>query len=383
LAVPFPIFKTEGVAPAQAHTNLPNETFEREKGREGFSDTVTHFYHRRPPMMWTEIDGPAHPRLFDTRKYQARSASPWDALLTFHNAHARFRLWRVDQNMSHLVRNADGDDLLFVHEGAGSLFCEYGHMAFTAGDYIVMPRGTSWRIEVSQPAMILMLEATGDSFRLPDRGLMGINAIFDPGVLQSPRIDDKFQAQSDAPTKLALKRRGALTTVQYPFNPLDAVGWKGNVMPLKLNWRDIRPVMSERYHMPPSSHAVFVASRVVVGTFAPRPMESSPDALKLSFFHDNDDYEEVGFLHHGEFMSKDDVAAGSMFYHPCGVTHGPHPGAYGIAEESKRKYADEVLFFFETRDPLDLAQLPDGIENTNYVNSWKGWFDKVKVPSVR
>src|SRR3546814_20275273 len=78
-----------------------------------------------------------------------------------------------------------------------------------------------------------------------------------------------------------------------PYNPLDVVGWKGDFTAVKLNWRDIRPLMSHRYHLPPSAHTTFLASRFVVCTFVPRPIESDPQALKVPFFHNNDDYDEV------------------------------------------------------------------------------------------
>lgn len=377
MKVPFPVFRSEGRTSRQAHTNMPAGTYEREKGREGFSDAVTHFYHRRPPMAFSDVEGPSYPRLFDMRKYSGQCNSPHDALTVFKNDHAKFRVWRLTESMNHLTRNADGDDLIFIHEGSGDMFCDFGHLDFKPGDYIVIPRGTSWRLETKTPVMALLLEATGDYFRLPDRGLMGVNAIFDPGMMDAPQIDAAFQAQKDDPTVVLIKRRSQITKVTFPHNPLDAVGWKGNVMPLRINWRDIRPVMAERYHMPPSAHSLFMSDRIVVGTFAPRPMESAADALKTSFFHNNDDYDEVGFLHWGDFMSKDGVGAGCLFHHPNGVDHGPHPTAYAKAEAGERKYSNEVLYFFETRDPLELCNLPAGIEFDDYKNSWKGWHDVI------
>ena len=113
-----------------------------------------------------------------------------------------------------------------------------------------------------------------------------------------------------------VKRRGALSTITYPFNPLDAVGWKGNLAPVRLNWRDIRPVMSHRYHIPPIVHSTFVADRFVVCTFVPRPIESDPGALKVPFFHSNDDFDEVIFYHQGEFFSRDNIQPGMVTFHP-------------------------------------------------------------------
>src|SRR5205814_243403 len=102
--------------------------------------------------------------------------------------------------------------------------------------------------------------------------------------------------------KVSVKRRNTLSTVTYPFNPLDVVGWHGDLSVVRINWRDLRPLMSHRAHLPPSAHTTFMAGRFVVCTFVPRPFESDPEALKLPFFHNNDDYEEIIFYHKGSFF---------------------------------------------------------------------------------
>jgi homogentisate 1,2-dioxygenase len=110
------------------------------------------------------------------------------------NAQLSIRFWQTQGSMDHLVRNGDGDELVFVHAGGGELFCDYGHLTFRDGDYLMSPRGTLWRIESSEPATMLLVEATNGSFRLPDRGIAGQQAIFDAAILDTPRIDDAFRA---------------------------------------------------------------------------------------------------------------------------------------------------------------------------------------------
>jgi homogentisate 1,2-dioxygenase len=168
-----------------------------------------------------------------------------------------------------------------------------------------------------------------------------------------------------------IKRRGAITTVTYPFNPLDAVGWKGNLAPVKLNWRDIRPVMSHRYHIPPSVHSTFVADRFVVCTFVPRPIESDPGALKVPFFHSNDDYDEVIFYHQGEFFSRDNIRPGMVTFHPNGFTHGPHPKAFAAGAKAVKTMTDEVAVMVDARDPLDMSAAAEASEDRNYADSWQ------------
>jgi homogentisate 1,2-dioxygenase len=290
-----------------------------------------------------------------------------------HNAHCRVRSWQCPGSMDRLVRNSDGDELLFVHSGRGHLFCDYGHLEFRDGDYIVLPRGTMWRIESEQPVSALLVEATNSSYMLPDKGLLGPHAIFDPAMLDSPRIDAAFEAQrGDEPWQVVVKRRQQLSAISYPFNPLDAVGWKGDLMPVRINWRDIRPLMSHRYHLPPSAHTTFVAHRFVVCTFVPRPFESDPDALKVPFFHNNDDFDELIFYHAGEFFSRDNIHPGMMTLHPCGFTHGPHPKALKNAFEPKSSATEEVAVMIDTRDALEVTERAEQVEWAGYVDSWKG-----------
>ena len=368
--ISFP--KVEGETSRQAHADLPAGTYERELGKEGFFGPATHMYHRHPPTGWTSWEGPLRPRAFDLVKLEAADTSPWRAPDVLGNAALRLRYWHLPGSMPDLARNGDGDEFLFVHEGQGDLYSDYGHLAIIAGDYVVLPRGTMWRIDCAQPMTLLMIEATGSSYQLPDRGLVGAHAIFDPAILDVPAIDDAFRAQQDEREwKVRIKRRGVVSTVIYPFNPLDAVGWTGDLAPVRLNVKDIRPLMSHRFHLPPSAHTTFVADRFVVCTFTPRPFETDPGAIKVPFFHNNDDYDEVIFYHAGDFFSRDNIYPGMMSFHPCGFTHGPHPKALQSMLTPKKPGTDEYAVMIDARDALDIAPAASGVEFTGYVDSWK------------
>lgn len=362
----------EGITSRQAHADLPADTYERELGKEGFYGPATQMYHRHPPTGWSAIDGPLKPRAFDSTKLSSEADSPCHAKLFLGNDHVRLRIWRTDRSMDHLVRNGDGDELLFVHAGEGDLFCDYGHLAFGEGDYLMIPRGTLWRVETTKPIVILLIEACNDSYRLPDKGIVGNHAVFDPAVLDTPTVDDAFLAQqNETEWRVLIKRRNVLSSVFYPFNPLDAVGWHGNLHPVRLNWRDIRPLMSHRYHVPPSAHTTFMADRFVVCTFTPRPLESDPGALNVPFFHNNDDYDEVIFYHRGAFFSRDNIHPGMLTLHPSGITHGPHPKALANAAKRTRTETDEVAVMIDSRDALDVRELAESVEWTGYMDSWK------------
>ncbi len=367
--ISFP--RTEGEASRQAHCDLPEGTYEREMGKEGFFGPATHFYHQNPPTGWSDFEGPLRPRAFDANKFDYDGSSPWNAIGMLKNAHCDVRFWKTDKAMDHLVRNADGDDVLFIHEGEGFIFTDFGRLDYRDGDYILIPRSTMWRIEPSSPTHMMMTEATNGAYQLPDKGLVGPHAIFDPAILDTPKIDDAFKAQQGEGTwKVVIKRRDALSTQTFPFNPLDAKGWKGDLSVVRVNWRDIRPLMSHRYHLPPSAHCTFVAPRFIICTFCPRPIESDPGALKVPFFHNNDDFDEFIFYHRGEFFSRDNIHPGMTTFHPFGFTHGPHPKALAKGDAHARKETDEVAVMIDTRDAIEFTKDAETVEWADYVNSW-------------
>jgi homogentisate 1,2-dioxygenase len=365
--------RVEGTASRQAHCDLPPGTFEREMSKEGFFGPAAFFHHRHPPTGWSSFEGPLRPHAFDLTRHDAIADHPWAAAEILYNAHCRIRFWRTAGRMDGLARNADGDELLFVHQGRGELFCDFGHLPFESGDYLVLPRGTMWRLECAEPAALLLVEATNASYTLPDKGLVGAHAIFDPAMLDVPRVDEAFLAQQDEKTwRVAVKRRNAVSIVTFPYNPLDAIGWHGDLAACRINLRDIRPLMSHRYHLPPSAHTTFLGNRFVVCSFVPRPFETDPGSLKIPFFHNNDDYDEVIFYHAGDFFSRDNIHPGMITLHPGGFTHGPHPKALSRMLVQPNPATDEYAVMVDTRDALEIGAAGAAVEWTGYVDSWKG-----------
>jgi len=365
--------RIEGETSRQAHADMPAGTYEREISKEGFFGPAAFMHHKHPPTGWINFEGPLRPRAYDLMALNEAATSPWNAPRILHNNATDIRFWRLAAPMSALARNGDGDQLLFIHQGEGDLFCDYGHLGFEAGDYIVLPRGTMWRLAPKDGAAILMIEATNSHYMLPDKGLLGPHAIFDPAMLDAPTMNATFKAHQsdDIETRVEIKKRGQVSVATYPYNPLDAVGWHGELSPVRLNIRHIRPIMSHRYHVPPSAHTTFLSDRFVVCTFAPRPFETDPGALKVPFFHNNDDYDEVLFYHAGDFFSRDNIDAGMMTFHPSGFTHGPHPKALANMLKQKKPGTDEYAVMIDTRDPLDIGEGAAGVEMGAYVDSWK------------
>lgn len=371
---PISIPRSEGIHSRQAHCDLPEQApYERETSRDGFFGPATQLHHRHPPTGWDYWEGPLKPRAFDLTQTQHQYLCPWQLPPLLINQECLFRLWTLEDSMPFLVRNSDGDELLFIHEGKGELFCDYGHLSLQTGDYLLLPRGTQWRLEVQAPITALMIEATNDQYQLPHKGLVGHHAIFDPAALEHPHIDDPFLAQqNEHPWQLKIKRQNQITTVGYPFNPLDAIGWHGDVYPVKINWRNIRPLMSHRAHLPPSAHTTFLCKGFVVCTFVPRPIESDPGALKVPFYHSNEEYDEVIFYHAGNFFSRDHIEPGMITYHPTGFPHGPHPQAYANSKSQPKKSTDEVAVMVDTRNGLNInEQALRGCEVDEYLWSWR------------
>jgi homogentisate 1,2-dioxygenase len=356
-----------GEASRQAHVGLPAGTFEEEHGREGFSGPASHLYRRHPPTGWSRIEGPLRPHALDTRRLGAGDTPPTgvvllendDLALGWHHQHATPE-W--------FTRDADGDRCYFVHRGEGRVATEYGPLAFRPGSFVVVPRATTHRVEGDGVDALLVVAREG-SLRLPDRGLLGRHALFDPAMLDVPEPEP---VDSGGEHEVRVVRRGAVTSVVYPHHPFDVVGWKGDLAPVALHVDDFRPVVSARYHLPPSAHTTFVADRFVIATFAPRPFETDPDALRVPFFHRNVDYDEVIFYHSGEFFSRVGIDAGMLTFHPAGIHHGPQPGALARAEQrGPGGHAEEVAINVDARRPLTLTPAGEAIADPAYVRSWQ------------
>ena len=364
----------KGDTSRQAHVRLPAGTYEDEHGRAGFYGPASHLYHLHPPTDWVSVEGPAAHRAFDTRRLPAGDDDRWPTLLV-GNQDVSIGFQRIASGRPEFLRDADGDQLAFVHHGAGTLRTEYGPLPYRPGDYLLIPRGTTYRFEPSTPSDLLFVEATGGRFEWPDRGLLGRHAFVDPASVEVPEAE----AIDEAGTfEVIVKRGGHDTVVTYPFHPCDVVGWKGDLAPLRLNVEDIRPVVSPGYHLPPSVHTTFVADGFVVCTFVPRPMEDDPEALRLPFFHRNVEFDEVLFYHRGEFFSRAGIDEGMVTFHPVGLHHGPQPEARArdaeaaaVADRATRRVADDVAVMVDARRPLvPGATALSTLEVAGYVDSW-------------
>ncbi|MFL5784819.1 MAG: homogentisate 1,2-dioxygenase [Bacteriovoracaceae bacterium] len=360
-------FKASGVYTKQAHVKIPEGTYEEEHGRKGFFGRVSHLYRQNMPTGWTKIEGEMKPHnlppLFDRPELKDNLVK-----MLFNND-VEVYLGTLTKQFDTFFRNADMDEMYFIHDGEGRMETTFGHIPFTKGDYIIMPRGTTYKTYFTKPLKILKVESKSE-FEEPTRGILGPNALYDQTAKFVPEAA-KGTEQAKEYT-IEVRHRGKITKVTYPFNPLDAVGWKGSLYPWKLSIYDYCPITSHRYHIPPSGHTTFVAQNFVVCSFVARPLEhTSEGVLKVPFFHSNIDYDEILFYHQGNFFSRDNIDAGAITYHPQGIHHGPHPKAF--ANANKNEFTDEFAVMIDARNPLEVSEEFKRLENKDY---WKSWMTR-------
>ncbi len=357
----------KGITTPQAHVNVPEGTFEEEYARNGFSGRYAHLYRSQPPVEWISIDGPLKPRAYDFKQLAAPEADYLSSRKSYlENKDVRIIFSQLKNEMTYFFRNADADEILFIHAGQGTIETDFGPLQYKEGDYIIIPRGTVYRLAPRTASDFLIIESFSE-VRFPDKGMLGQHALFDPAVLKTP--EPKASSFKSDIYQLKIKRCDQITTVKYPFNPINTVGWKGTLTVWQLNVNDIRPILSDRYHLPPSAHSTLIANNFVVCTFLPRPLENGdPQAMKIPFYHSNIDFDEVLFYHKGQFFSRAGINEGMMTFHPQGIHHGPQKDA--VTRTTNVKETNEVAVMIDTKNPLFPTKECDSIEKMDY---WKSW----------
>jgi homogentisate 1,2-dioxygenase len=358
---------SKGKVTRQAHVAVPEGTYEEEHGRETFFGRASHLYRSHPPTAWTRIDGKLRPQAFNLNEMKPEDMTDPGAgwQLVAGNDDVRLFVSRRTEPMSYFLRDADGDVCYFVHRGTGTLETDYGPLTYREGDYLIVPKGTTHRIVPNAgDSFFFVIEGTGE-YHLPDRGLMGKHAQFDPGVLEVPEPDPHDE---EGEFEVRVKRDGEFTSLWFAWHPLDVVGWQGDLCPVRLNVLDHRPVYSPSYHMPPSAHCTWANEGFVICSFVPRPLEEDPEVLKVPFYHANIDADEVLFYHSGNFFSRTGIDVGFMTLHPQGVHHGPQPAA--IEKSKSLTRTEEIAVMVETHHPLIPSPEAQAVVITEYETSW-------------
>ncbi len=370
---------SQGKNHTQGHKGIPEGLYEEEQGRKGFYGPVSHLLKDKPPTRWNNVEGPLKPHLYDLVPAKC-TLGQWHRLL-FNSDVVIYSQWnkktnlKMDQtNEFSSLRNTEGESLYFTHCGSGSVLTEYGLLEFKTGSYINIPKSIHHTFVFNEDTQFIIIESTTGLYREPDRGMVGRNAFYDLASLGKPNLEKLHQFKKDqkiSSKEILVRRLGTVTKFSYDDCVYDTVAWKGDYFPFTIHIDDMMPMMSHRVHLPPSAHTTFAANGFVVCTFLPRLIETDPDALKVPFYHQNIDYDEVLFYHAGNFFSRDNLHSNMMSFHPAGFPHGPHPKAF--AAQGTKTFTDEVAVMIDTAKPL---QVDPFIEQTEVHSYWQSWMKK-------
>ena len=351
----------------QPHKSIPEGHFEEEQGLKGFYGPVSHLIRKAPSTRWSEIKGPLKPQLFDLTKTE----KTWSRILFNENLSISF--FRCREAPSSLFRNGDGDLLYFCHKGKGVVLTEYGLLDYSSSQYILIPKCICHVFIPKEPSQFFVVESLKSHFRSPERGLLGRHGLYSSDSLIRPdlkALKEFLEKEKLEFKKITVYREGEKTDFLYDREVLDVESWTGDLFPFTLHLDDIMPVMSHRVHLPPSVHSTFLTEEFIVCSFLPRPLEEEGDALKVPFYHQNIDYDEVLFYHRGDFFSRDNLYSGMMSFHPAGFPHGPHPKALEKVKEKTR--TNEYAVMVDSKEPLKREKAFSHLEDLSY---WKSWRD--------
>lgn len=268
-----------------------------------------------------------------------------------------------------LFRNASADEVIFVHHGKGTLHTMFGPLPFRDCDYVVIPRTTTYRIVFDGDADLLVVESIGTlsvppHYVNPD-GQLRLGAPYSERDFHGPR--QIAFVDKEEPTTVVVKDSDRLTRYTLGHHPFDLVGWDGMIYPYTFNADDFEPITG-RIHQPPPVHQTFDAPGFVLCTFAPRMLDTHPDAIKVPYAHSNVQADEVLYYVRGRFGSRRGVEEASFTLHPRGIPHGPHPGT--IIASKDVKFTDELAVMLDTFRPLLLTRQALALDDAAYPYSW-------------
>lgn len=376
-----------GTIPHKRHTQFrkPDGGLYSEQlfSTEGFSDGYSLLYHIYPPTQIIKTDTPidvapkvAEEKMLKHRCFEGFQVKPVadylesrKAVLVNNDCH--IVLAATQQSMSdYFYKNADADELIFIHEGTGTVKTQYGKLDFSYGDYIVIPRGTIYQIHFNDSNNRLFIVESFSPFRYPKRYLSRHGQLLE----HSPYCERDIRGPKDLETidqkgdfLIKTKKKGVLYGLHYGTHPFDVIGWDGCCYPYIFSIHDFEPITG-RVHQPPPVHQTFDAHNFVVCSFCPRLYDYHPDAIPAPYNHSNIDSDEVLYYVDGDFMSRKNVTKGMITLHPAGIPHGPHPGA--VEKSIGKKETLELAVMVDTFHPLQLTEEAIRIENEGYTMSW-------------
>lgn len=349
----------------------------------GFSGPTATMYHINLPteVMGWQDEGECKPTFLDDEPLRhrhlktARMTPRGDAISgrvpLMGNQDVIWNQVLPAEQMDAFYKNAEGDELLFVHDGSGTLETLFGEVPFQPGDYLVIPRGTIWRIRFDAvPVRMLAIESHGP-IETPHRyrnefGQLEEHAPYHERDFRPPSVLRTHDERGEFHVRV--KARGRMTRYTYGFHPLDVVGWDGYNYPYAFSIHDFSPITG-KLHMPPPIHQTFHTPGFVICSFCPRMLDYHPEAIVVPYNHSNVDSDEVLYYCNDKFGSRKGIEEGSITLHPLGIPHGPQPGAVEASLGATK--TEELAVMLDTFRPLMLTEHALKLEDPDYWRSWQ------------
>lgn len=383
----MPHYCRAGQIPSKRHVQFrqPNGALYAEElvSTEGFSSVYSLAYHLYPPTRVREIGEPfdVSPKMAVEKNMQHRCFKGFEVKPVDDFVRSRVTLmFNSDMRMGvaaptkgtegYFFKNADADEMLFIHKGSGRLKSMFGSIEFAYGDYLVIPRGTVYSVEFDTADNRLFFVESASPITYPSRyvnesGQLLEHSPFCERDIRTPQNLETFDERGDF--KILIRKQGMMFPYVVDNHPYDIVGWDGYFYPFAFSIHEFEPITG-RVHMPPPIHQTFASKGFVVCSFVPRLFDYHPQAIPAPYNHSNIDSDELLYYVDGDFMSRKGIDVGYMTLHPMGIPHGPHPGtvekSIGAAETR------ELAVMVDTFRPLYLTPEALGIENPLYFRSW-------------
>ncbi|MDC1486661.1 homogentisate 1,2-dioxygenase [Flavobacteriales bacterium] len=384
----MPFYHQLGKIPPKRHTQFRKEDgtlhYEQLFGTIGFVGMSSLLYHLHRPTMVKRVGQSIDVRPqaavennLLSRKLEGFQVKPNEDYLksrvpVLFNSDVTILLSAPSKSMAEdaFYKNSDGDEVVFVHEGAGTLHTMLGQIPFSAGDYLVIPRGIIHRFAFDSSANRLFITESAHPVYSPKRYRNHFGQLLE----HSPYCERDLRPPSKLETHDALgsftiriKKQGQLHDYVYASHPFDVVGWDGYHFPYALSIHDFEPITG-RVHQPPPVHQTFETDAFVICSFVPRMYDYHPQSIPAPYNHSNIDSDEVLYYVEGDFMSRTGIDRGYISLHPAGIPHGPHPGTYeGSIGKTK---TEELAVMVDTFRPLQVTAQALAIEHPDYHSSW-------------
>jgi homogentisate 1,2-dioxygenase len=348
----------------------------------GFDSILSNAYHINPPAKISSIekiiidaapkewDGGLRPYHFRTKELKEESDFLSGRKPLLFNSDVIMSVCRPNVQADYFYKNAACDELIFVHEGEGTLESNFGFLKYKKGDYIIIPRSITYKLVHKTPSRLLIFEAAGH-IKTPKRYRNEFGQLLEhsPYCERDIRVPEElFTSSEKGDFTVMVKKENKIYSVHYDFHPFDVVGYDGYYYPWIFNIDDFMPITG-KIHMPPPIHQTFEAPGFVVCSFVSRMLDYHPLSIPLPYSHSNVDSDEVLYYADGNFFSRKGIEYASISLHPGGLTHGPHPGT--VEAVLGKLETVETAVMMDTFKPLKLTNFARELNDEGYYMSWK------------